>query len=228
MGCSNCDESIELTVGGTPCDPSCSDQNECSEVLDAGCVIYHFKNDKPTELENLHLPNGTSVEDILEKIDDIIGNSFKGDDGTSGTSGESGTSGTSGVLGTSGTSGLDGVAISGTYTPEPVNTLNVDSFIAYECQYFQVGSVVTVSGKINITPTTIGSVALGIPLPVSSDFVFDYQCAGTGVSADDSTLPAVVIADETNDEAKIIWTAPSGLLDPAHNFFFHFTYLVLS
>lgn len=224
MGCQNCDEATEILIpDSSPCPQPCGDG--CKEEIDSSCVIYHQPNTSPTQLENINLPNGSSVEEILEKIDDIIGNSFAGDNGTSGTSGDSGSSGLDGTTGTSGTSGVDGVATSGFYSPDYDITTNADTVITFPAQYLQVGDVVTVSGKISITSTTAGMVSVGFSLPIESDFEFDYQAGGTAVSADTDSRPAVVIADETNDLARIIWTATGS--SEIHIFFYHFTYLIV-
>lgn len=58
------------------CD-QCENDDRCREILDSACVIYHYDTDKPTKLVNLHLPNGTSVEAILEAIDGLIGRQFQ-------------------------------------------------------------------------------------------------------------------------------------------------------
>jgi hypothetical protein len=61
------------------------------------------------------------------------------------------------------------VLASGTYTPTLSNTTNIAASAAFVCQYQRVGNVVTVSGRVNITPTA-ASVAseLGISLPIAS------------------------------------------------------------
>src|SRR5439155_66361 len=45
---------------------------------------------------------------------------------------------------------------SGTYTPTLTNSVNVAASTAYTCQYLRVGSVVTVSGQMDIDPTGAG------------------------------------------------------------------------
>lgn len=48
--------------------------NDCVEIIDSQCVIYHSLNNKPTQLENLGMINGATAEEIFEAIDDLIGN----------------------------------------------------------------------------------------------------------------------------------------------------------
>lgn len=57
------------------CD-QCGDDNQCREKIDAQCVFYHFNTTQPSRLTNLGIPNNTSLEVILEAIDDLIGSNF--------------------------------------------------------------------------------------------------------------------------------------------------------
>jgi len=41
--------------------------------LDTTCIIYHKSNNEQTELDNLDLQNGSTLELILNTIDDYIG-----------------------------------------------------------------------------------------------------------------------------------------------------------
>lgn len=51
-----------------PCDP-CTQPASCPVQLDTSCVIYHKQNNELSELTNLDLPNGSTLELILEQID---------------------------------------------------------------------------------------------------------------------------------------------------------------
>lgn len=56
------------------CD-QCSEDNSCAQVMDTDCVVYHSTPDtRPSKLDNLGKPNNTSVSEILEAIDDFLGN----------------------------------------------------------------------------------------------------------------------------------------------------------
>lgn len=55
------------------CD-QCNEDNKCNFEMDSLCVIYHPYNDSPSQLTNLNMPNGSNLEDILEAIDDFLGN----------------------------------------------------------------------------------------------------------------------------------------------------------
>lgn len=111
------------------------------------------------------------------------------------------------------------------YTPTLFNTTNLSSSTAYSCQYIKVGTIVTVSGKVDITATTALSTStiLGISLPVASNIANDNECAGT---ANDATLvmPGVIIGDATNDRALLQVLATSIL---SQSMFFTFTYRII-
>lgn len=64
MGYNNC-----FTV---PCDP-CLNPPSCPLQLDASCVSYHLYNMDKTRLKTLGLSNKSTLELILETIDDKIG-----------------------------------------------------------------------------------------------------------------------------------------------------------
>lgn len=54
------------------CD-QCTEDSRCVSPFDTQCIIYHFDTNAPSKLINLQLPNGTSLEVILEKIDLLLG-----------------------------------------------------------------------------------------------------------------------------------------------------------
>lgn len=58
-----------------PCSPFpfCG-PNGCPILLDSSCVIYHKNMNTPSGLVNLNLPNGSTVELILNTIDTQLGN----------------------------------------------------------------------------------------------------------------------------------------------------------
>jgi hypothetical protein len=56
----------------------CAEQAEkCIHKFRAECVFYNFDNDHPSELNNLGIKNKTSVAQILETIDEFIGNKLE-------------------------------------------------------------------------------------------------------------------------------------------------------
>lgn len=112
----------------------------------------------------------------------------------------------------------------GTYTPTLTNTTNIDSSSAEVCQYFRVGSVVHVAGRVNIDATAAGatSTVIDISLPIASALTSSVQLAGVGSN---STGQAGEIRGEaTNDRARFTYPSASTASVP---FFFTFSYLVL-
>lgn len=113
---------------------------------------------------------------------------------------------------------------SGTYTPTLTNVTNVTASTAYQCQYVRLGSIVTVSGKVDVDPTGAGAVQLGISLPVASNFANNQECAGTAATPAVAYQSAAVVADTANDRAEMQWIA----VDTANRtMFFTFTYQVI-
>jgi len=120
-------------------------------------------------------------------------------------------------------SDLVGGLLSGTYTPTLTNVANVAASTAYSCQYSRVGSVVTVSGEVDIDPTTTLTLTqLGISLPIASNLTATNELGGT--SADDLGTAARVAGDATNNRAEVRMT-PVDVTN--RRFSFTFTYRIL-
>lgn len=114
---------------------------------------------------------------------------------------------------------------SGTYTPTLTNVANIDASTAYVCQYMRVGSVVTVSGKVDIDPTTIGvSTQLGISLPIASSFTASEQLGGTAMNPGVAADAAAIFADAANDRAQLQYVTAASV---ANGFWFSFAYRVI-
>jgi hypothetical protein len=114
-------------------------------------------------------------------------------------------------------------ATSGSYTPTLFNTTNVGASTAYECQYYQVGDVVTVSGEVDIDPTTtLTLTVLGISLPVSTSFANTYQMGGT--ASDDLNTTARIRADIANSRMEVRLT-PTDVTNRRFSFtcIYHYT-----
>ena len=126
---------------------------------------------------------------------------------------------------TTGSSAIGNV-FSGTYTPTLTNTTNIAASTAYASQYMRVGNVVTVSGRLNIDPTTSGAASeLGISLPIASDITATTQCAGTGSNYTTTTEVSTggILGDTTNNRATFRFVAGG---TAARDYGFTFTYLV--
>ena len=113
---------------------------------------------------------------------------------------------------------------SGTYTPTITNGSNVAASTAYVCQYMRVGSVVTVSGRVDIDPTLDATVTkFELSLPVASVMSSSGQLAGTMMSNTTTVEHGPIFGNTTSDEAQFDWTVQN---TSNHTIYFHFTYLV--
>jgi hypothetical protein len=122
--------------------------------------------------------------------------------------------------------GTDGLALaSGRYTPTLTNVANLDGSTAYECQYLRVGSVVTVSGRVDINPTLAAtSTQLGISLPVASNIGAVEDCAGAAFASGIAGQGAAILGDAANNRAQLQYIA-GDVSDQA--MYFTFTYEVI-
>lgn len=115
---------------------------------------------------------------------------------------------------------------SGTYTPTLTSVANVADKTAYQCQYLQVGTTVTVSGRVDIDPTlTATTTQLGISLPVASNFGAAEDCAGVAFCPSVATMGAAVVADAANNRAQIEFVSSEITNQP---FSFTFSYQVIA
>ncbi len=118
---------------------------------------------------------------------------------------------------------------SGTYTPTITNVDNVASSSAVaDFQYYKVGTLVTVSGAVNITVTAGGTTftRLGISIPVASNFSSQGHCAGSGIGylLGAAGRVATINADTTNDRGDLFFVATA---TGAAVYTVHFTYQIL-
>jgi hypothetical protein len=117
--------------------------------------------------------------------------------------------------------------LSGTYTPTLTNVGNA-TLVSGVCQYLRVGSVVTVSGQIQIDPGIAAQTQVGISLPVASNLASSGQLAGIGADVTNAgTSPAqyaAIYGDATNNRAELQF--PAGLTSNAA-WSIHFTYLIV-
>lgn len=113
---------------------------------------------------------------------------------------------------------------SGTYTPILFNVTNLAASTAYACQYLQVGSVVSVSGKVDVDPTAAVATELGLSLPVASNLGATENLGGTAFALAVAGQGAAILADAANDRASLQWVA----VDVANrSMYFQFQYLVI-
>lgn len=88
----------------------------------------------------------------------------------------------------------------GVYTPTLTNATNVASSTAFNAQYSRVGNVVTVSGRVDVTPTAgAGAITLlGISLPLASTITSDGEINGSGNGSESGInvdTPAIIYGD---------------------------------
>ncbi len=110
---------------------------------------------------------------------------------------------------------------SGVYTPTLTNGTNMAASTAFECQYMSVGSVITVSGKVIVDPTSVGNTILGLSLPIASNLGAEEDCAGTAFGPGIAGLGAAILGDAANNRAQMQWTAADFT---SQSMFFSFTY----
>ena len=115
------------------------------------------------------------------------------------------------------------VLASGTYTPTLTNSTNVAASTAYVCQYLRLGNTVTVSGQVDIDPTTAStSTDLRMSLPIAATFGALSYCAGTAVcNTVAQSLP--VVADVANNRARFLGIPTSNV---NASYWFTFTYRI--
>ena len=113
---------------------------------------------------------------------------------------------------------------SGTYTPSLTSVTNVAASTAYVCQYMRVGSVVTVSGKIDIDATSAGALELGVSLPIASNFSAAEQAGGVAQCASGTEVGMAILADATNDRVRFM-ADKTDTSNHAHHF--TFTYQII-
>lgn len=114
---------------------------------------------------------------------------------------------------------------SGTYTPTLTGVANVAASTAYQCQYMRVGSVVTVSGKVDVDPTApAAATQLGISLPVASNLGAAEDCAGTAFAPAIAGQGAAILGDAANNRAEMNWVSADITNQPMY---FTFTYEII-
>jgi hypothetical protein len=121
---------------------------------------------------------------------------------------------------------LLGTVDSGVYTPTTTLTTNVTTATGFSGQWSQVGNTVTVSVRVDVTPTAAGTVVVGLALPVAANLVNFSDLAGSGTAVQGTNyLGVAVSADPTPDAAKFSFQAPN---TSVHQVWMTFTYRLSS
>lgn len=118
----------------------------------------------------------------------------------------------------------DANSTAGTYTPTLTNVTNLAASTAYQCQFMRIGNTVTVSGRVDVDPTAIGATALGISLPIASNFGATEDCAGTAFASGIAGQGAAIRGDAANNRAEMAWVTGDITNQPMY---FTFTYQVI-
>ena len=124
---------------------------------------------------------------------------------------------------TTGSAAITEMFSSGTYTPTLTNGTNVAASTAFECQWMRIGSVVCVSGKVNLDPTSANTTTiLGISLPVASNFGAEEDLGGvTAATAGVTDSPGRVYANIASDRAEVsVW--PGSAANQGVSFIFQY------
>lgn len=114
-----------------------------------------------------------------------------------------------------------------TYTPTLTNAGNVTASTARVCQYMRAGPVVTVSGQLDVQPTSgVTGTTIYISLPIASAMTTAYSLSGVGAleNGSSSKIPVRIEAEPTNDVATCRFV-PSSTSNNTMSF--TFTYLVI-
>lgn len=121
------------------------------------------------------------------------------------------------------------VTTSSAYTPTLTNSTNITASTAYLCTYHQIGDVVTVSGRVSITPTAGAwtQTILRMSIPVASAFTANEEGAGTANAINiqgNNGNAAGIRARATGGDMEFVWLAND---TNAHDFFFTFSYQIV-
>jgi hypothetical protein len=121
--------------------------------------------------------------------------------------------------------GPGGTIDSDVYTPTLTNAANLDGSTAYECQWMQIGDIVSVSGKVSVNPTAPATeTRLGIELPVASNFGAEEDCGGVAFASGIAGQGGGIRADAANNRAELVFIAGDLSNQPMY---FQFQYQVI-
>ena len=117
------------------------------------------------------------------------------------------------------------VPSAGTWIPTLSNVANLSASSAYVGQWMRVGATVTASGKVNVDPTlTATATALGMSLPVASNFALAEDCGGVAFASAIAAQGAAIRGDATNNRAEMAWVSADVT---AQDMYFNFSYRVI-
>lgn len=118
---------------------------------------------------------------------------------------------------------------SGTYTPTLTNGANVAASTAYAAQWMRVGSVVHVTGRVDLDPTSASAqTQLALSLPVASDIGAVEHLGGVAApssNAGANCAPAAIKGDAANNRAYLDFYCGTNVLN--QELMFTFSYQVI-
>jgi hypothetical protein len=127
-----------------------------------------------------------------------------------------------------GSTGTAQAVSSGTYTPTVTGVLNVAAVANARAQWMRVGSVVTVSGAVDIDPTATSTATnYTISLPIASNLTNAGDLSGTMAFWEGpvtTVIAAPVRTNTTSDVADVVFTSASAAASTTN--YFVFTYIV--
>lgn len=112
-----------------------------------------------------------------------------------------------------------------TYIPSITNLVNVDSATPYQCQFYRVGNLVTVSGQVDIDATTTATpTQIQMSLPIASVFTSTGNLGGSAFNGATQGEGVAIFANTSNYTALFAYNCVSTV---SRSFAFSFTYLVI-
>ena len=110
------------------------------------------------------------------------------------------------------------------YSPNAAAITNVTTVTPSEAMWQKVGSIVTVNGVIQVSPTTLNvTTDVKIPLPIPSDLKAQHFLAGSGSTHNRANNTDSVIGDSTDDSAVLRFTPT---LTGSHMICYTFSYRI--
>ena len=110
------------------------------------------------------------------------------------------------------------------YSPNAAAISNVTTVTPSEAMWQKVGSIVTVNGVIQVSPTTLNvTTDVKIPLPIPSDIKAQHFLAGSGSTHNRANTTVSVIGDSTDDSAVLRFTPT---LTGSHMICYTFSYRI--
>lgn len=191
-------------------------------------TVNGFTVSSPTLIEVGIISSGQSLPQNMEVV--LYAPTINGTT-TAGAANFSGAVTVSSTLATTGTATVGALIIgstplviaTGTYTPTIVNGTNIAASTSAVCCYHRVGSMVTVTGRIQTDPTSSGlDSTVTLTLPVASTFANIYEAAGSanGIGG----LSGFIYA---NAGASTVSLAYESIGTAAVYHFIHFTYKIV-